>query len=93
MLGRADVLAEWDQQPIDRCPVPRREPGLERRKRLLRRPGVDVTPAVRHAVDMRVHRDPWLVAGDRQHQVGAFGTDARERAQHGVVTMVQAMSS
>ena len=52
---------------------------------LLRRPRVDVAPAISDAVHVDIDRDPRLAAADRQHQIGALGADALERAQYVVI--------
>src|SRR5581483_11483293 len=84
-LPGADVLAKWDQQAVDLERVARGELRLQRNHRLLGRGGVDVAPAVGHAVDVDVDRHPWLATADAEHQVSALRPDTGEREQEGFV--------
>src|SRR5215468_2730033 len=72
----ADVFAERDEQTVDLDPVTARELVFERDGGTLRRACPDVSPAVGHSMHVYVNADARLIAGDSQHEVGAFRPDA-----------------
>ena len=77
--ARADMLAERDQEAIDFYPVATRQDGLERRRRLYRRPRVNVTPAIGDTVNMDIHGNVGLATRNAEHEVGTFRTNTVER--------------
>ncbi len=74
-LPRAEVLAKGHEQAVDLHPILRWKFSFERRHGALRRSGVHVTPAVRHAVNVHVDANVRLTAGDAQHQIRTLGAN------------------
>jgi len=72
------VLAERNEQSVDPHLLVVRHHGVERDRRLLRRPRRDVAPPVGNPVDVDVDADERLATGDPKRQVGAFDPDAVE---------------
>ena len=79
--SRADMFAKWNQEAVDLDPIWLREYGFERLHGAFWRESLHVSPAVGHTVNMYINTDRWLMAGNAQNQIGAFGTHATERAQ------------
>ena len=77
--ARADMLAERDQEAVDFYPVAMRQDGFERRRRLYRRPRVNVTPAIGDTVNMDIHGNVRLTTCNAKHEVGTFRTNTVER--------------
>src|SRR5689334_15881896 len=77
----AYVFTERDEQAVELHPVTARELVFERNGSALRRARPDIPPAIGHAMHMYVNADAGLIAGDSQHEVGAFRTDAFKRQQ------------
>ena len=84
----ADVLAEGEDEAVDRGTIGGREDGLQGGQGLLGGLGPDVAPAVGDAVDVDVHRDRGVAAGDASRELRALGADAGE-APHDVVVAGQ----
>ena len=80
-LACADVLAKGNQQAIDFNPIPLRQLGLQGSEGFFGRSGLDKAPAIGNAVNVNVHTDAGLLAGDAQHQIGALGTHSGKRSQ------------
>src|SRR5262245_49827681 len=76
------MLAERDQQAVNLDPVAPGQLGFQGRERLLRRARLYIPPAVGDTVDVDVHADAGLTAGDAEHQVGAFRADTGQAEQH-----------
>ena len=63
-LPGANVFAKRHEQAIDVNPMFAREFGSEGFHRFFRRGGFDIAPTIRDAMDVDVHADGWLSAGD-----------------------------
>lgn len=76
---RAEVFAEGNEEAVDRDPVFAGQLRFQGGQCLFQRLGPHIAPAVGDAMDMRIHSDTWLSAGDAERQVRALGADATER--------------
>ena len=74
-------LPKGTSKAVDLDPISLRELLLQRRRGFFRGGGRHIAPTVRDPVHMDVHPDPWLTAGDAQHQMGAFDADPTEGKQ------------
>ena len=72
------MFSEGDEEAVDLYPVFARQGGFESGHRELRGLCLDVAPAVGDSVDVDVHSDMRLAAGDSEDEVGALWTDAGE---------------
>src|SRR5574341_1043219 len=80
------MLAEWHQQAIDFDPIAAWQFGFQRERRPLWSGRGHVAPAIRDAVNVDIHSNARLAAGNTHHQVGALGSHARQRQQHLLIT-------
>src|SRR5687768_18038390 len=83
--ARADVLAEGDEQAVDRHPVAFGQLRLKGQHRLLRGLSLDVAQAIDYAVDVDIDANHRFAAGDPEREMGALRPDPGERLQHLVV--------
>jgi hypothetical protein len=79
-VSSTDVLTKRHQEAVDLYPVLLWEHGFEGGHGLFRGTPTHIAPAVGDAVDVNVDTDTGLLTPNAQHQVGAFGTNAAERA-------------
>src|SRR2546421_11868304 len=75
------MLAERDEQPVDLHPVIARQRLLKSRHRELRGFGLNVAPAVRDPVNVDIHPDLRLPAGDSEYQISALRADTGQSRQ------------
>src|SRR5438874_7184780 len=75
------MFPEGDEQPVDLHPIIARQRLLKSRHRELRRFGLHVTPAVRDPVNVDVHPDLRLPAGDSEYQIRALRADTGQSRQ------------
>ena len=81
-IASANMLTKWDEQAVDFDPIAAREFGFKRHHRFFRSRSLYIAPTVGHAMDMDVHADEWLFAGNAQNQVCTLRANAGERAQY-----------
>lgn len=74
----AQVLPEWDQQVVVIDPVPLRQCPPKGHFGLFGGLSLDVTPAVRDPMDMRIDADPRLSIAHRYDKVSGLSTDPIE---------------
>jgi hypothetical protein len=74
----ANVLAERDEKSIYVYPVALGELFSEHGEGLVGAVRGDITPAVGDTMDVNVHADDFVAAGNTEGQVGAFGADTGE---------------
>jgi len=72
------MLAEWDEQVIERDPVWPRQFFSQSFLGLIGSSGLDVTPAVADSVNVGVYADARLSEAHRHHQVGGLPSDPVE---------------
>mgnify|MGYP003581520106 CR=1 FL=1 len=80
-LPSANMFSEWNKQAIDFNPVFCGQFGFQGNHRLLRRPCFNISPAIRHPVDVNIDADLSVATCDTEHQVGALGSDALDVQQ------------
>src|SRR5574337_1678774 len=78
----AEVLTERDQQVVVIDPVPLRQLQPEGHLGLIGRLGVDVTPAIRDPMDVRVDADSQLSIADCDDKIGGLPANAGETEEH-----------
>src|SRR5262249_42858962 len=77
---RTDMFPKRHQEAVDLYPVLLWEHSFECGHGLFWGLLVHISPAVGDAVDVNVDANTWLPTPYAQHEVGAFGTNAAERA-------------
>src|SRR5206468_4043037 len=77
----ADVLPEGHEQVVVAYPVPSRQAGAQRGLSFSGVPGLDVSQAVRDAVDVDVHTDARLVEALGDHEVRRLSPHALQREE------------
>ena len=75
-----DVFPKRHQEAVDLHPVLLWEHGFECGHGLFWSLPMHISPAVGDAVDVNVDANTRLLTPNAQHEVGAFGTNAAERA-------------
>ena len=75
-IASANMLAKRDEQTVDFNPIAAREFGFKRHQRFFRSRSLYIAPTVGHAMDMDIHADEWLSAGNAQNQVGTLRANA-----------------
>src|SRR5438067_1020729 len=80
--SRADVFAEGHQERVDLDPVAFRQARLEGGHGFLRRGRRHVAPAVGDAVNVDVHADGRMAAGDADREVSTFRADTVKGHEH-----------
>src|SRR4051812_33748296 len=66
-VSGADMFPEWDQKAVELNPMFAGQLFVQQCHCFLWRASGDVSPAIRHTMDVDVDSDPWLAARNAEH--------------------------